>query len=113
MRPPRFRLRTLLVAVAVVALLMGGSVEVVRLRRQSAIYRDRADHHAAVEGVLRSIAARQGDGSPVDDSPGPGVRSKRFTARIMAEHEARLRLKYDRAVARPWRPVAPDPPPPD
>jgi hypothetical protein len=30
-----------------------------------------------------------------------------------AEHYSRLRIRYERAAARRWLPVAPDPPPPE
>ena len=91
MRPPCFRLRTLLVAVAVVGAVFG--VEVMRRRR--AYYLDRASGHF--------IAAAPYTPGYFGDHPDPAK---------AAFHEA-MRRKYERAAARPWLPVAPDPPPPD
>jgi hypothetical protein len=45
MHPPRFRLRTLMVAVAVAAVVFGG-VETERMRRRASLYRARANRHA-------------------------------------------------------------------
>ena len=46
MRPPRFRVRTLLVAVAVVGVVLGFGIEAARLLRLARAYRQRAARHA-------------------------------------------------------------------
>jgi hypothetical protein len=114
MRLPRLRftLRTLIALVAVVAATLGGFLEYRRLMRKAAEYRARAADHAGIEQTLRTIIEKSGPNSPVDISPGNGLRSKRFTAQAVADHEAALRLKYERAAGYPWLPVEPDPPEP-
>ena len=67
-----------MVAVAVPAILLGGYIELLALKRQAATYRERARSHADIEAVLKSIAEKDGYDSPVDVSPGPGLRSMRF-----------------------------------
>jgi hypothetical protein len=97
--------------VAVAALLMGAVDGYLRLRRRSVAFRARAEQHAAMEEMLRRLLIDvSGDRSPVDISPGPGLPSKRFTARFVADREASLKRKYERAARYPWLPVAPDPP---
>ena len=91
MRPPRFRLRTLLVAVAVAAVVSG--VEVMRRRR--ACYQGRASDHA-----FAAIPYT------------PGYLGDRPDQAKAAFHEA-MRVKYERAARCPWLPVPPDPPAPD
>jgi hypothetical protein len=114
MRLPRLRftLRTLLALVAVVAATLGGFLEYRRLMRKAAECRARAEDHAGIEQTLRTIIEKSGPSSPVDISPGSGLRSKRFTAKAVADHEAALRLKYERAADYPCLPVEPDPPEP-
>ena len=101
-----------MIVVAVAAWLMAAWVGLARLRRLSSDYRARAEHHAGVEETLRHIVASAGADAPVDISPGPGLRSRRFTARAVAAHEAALRRKYERAARYPWLPVEPDLPGP-
>jgi hypothetical protein len=114
MRLPRLRftLRTLIALVAVVAATLGGFLEYRRLMRKAAEYRARAEEHAGIEQTLRTIIEKSGPNPPVDISPGNGLRSKRFTAQALADHEAALRLKYERAACYPWLSVEPDPPEP-
>ncbi|MDB5351373.1 MAG: hypothetical protein JWN86_2620 [Planctomycetota bacterium] len=107
---PRIRvtLRKMMAAIAIVAVLLGGYMECKALRRRAEDYRRKAENHADIEGVLRAIAATSGEGSPVDISPGPGIRSRRFTVRDVIEREAALHRKYERAARYPWLSVAPD-----
>ena len=112
MRPPRFRLHTLLVAVAVVA--VGVSCEAMRRRRAALLGR------AAVCGGFVAVnRAIIGSVSPLQAGPGPtaepvrrAIEATEDRARRRAEFYEALRRKYLRAAARPWLPVAPDPPPP-
>jgi hypothetical protein len=114
MRLPRLRftLRTLIALVPAVAATLGGFLEYRRLMRKAAEYRARAEEHAGIEQTLRTIIEKCGPNSPVDISPGNGLRSKRFTAQAVADHESALRLKYERAAGYPWLPVGTDPPEP-
>jgi hypothetical protein len=58
MRLPRFRVRTLLIAVGILAVLMGGGLEYLRLRRSSKWYRHRAWCYGENARMrLRSLAA--------------------------------------------------------
>jgi hypothetical protein len=109
---PRFTLRALIALVAVVAVTLGGFLEYRRLMRKAAEYRARAEDHAGIEQTLWTIIEKSGPNSPVDLSPGKGLRSKRFTAQAVADHEMALRIKYERAADYPWLPVEPDPPEP-
>jgi hypothetical protein len=101
--------RRWMIAVAVVAIPMGAIAEYIRLSRKSARFRALAEEHAGVEQTLRWIVDTKGADAPVDVSPGPGQRSRRFTALTVADWEAKLKRKYERAARRPWLPVAPDP----
>jgi hypothetical protein len=93
----RWRLRTLLVAVAVAAVVLwAASVRAGRLRL--------AEHHSRLSRQLKARAAHRG-------GPGPAKRARRRAARQAAQH-AELARKYERAAARPWLPFAPGPPPP-
>jgi hypothetical protein len=98
MRLPRFRVRvrTLMLAVAVVALLVWGAM----MGTQSYDYYRRAREYGANERGWREIAARK-----------RGSSMARFASEC-AEYFAPLARKYRRAMWRPWMPVAPDPPAP-
>jgi hypothetical protein len=109
----RFTLRTLIVLVAAVAASLGGLIEYRGLTRKAAEYRAKAEDHAGIEQTLRAIIEKSGPNSPIDISPGDGIRSKRFTAKVVAEFEAALSRKYERAARSPWLTVEPDPPEPD
>jgi hypothetical protein len=111
MRIPRLRftVRRLMLAVAVVAALLGCA----DLWRRREHYRRLAETHALSEMVLRvdSVMARG------DPTGGPGVRLLDLSdsleeAAKWADYHAGLRRKYERAARYPWLPVAPDPPPP-
>lgn len=91
MRLPRFRVRTLLVLVAVVAVLIWGSMMGVR----SFDYYRRANFYGSQEYGWRQIAAR-------------GRWDAKFASEC-AEYFAHLTRKYRRATWRPWMPVTPDP----
>jgi hypothetical protein len=91
MRLPRFRVRTLMVVVGVVALLVWGAMMGLR----SYDYYRRARFYGLQEYGWRESAARG-----------------RFRADFCsecAEYYAQLTRKYRRAMWRPWMPVAPDP----
>jgi hypothetical protein len=102
MRLPRFRVRTLMLAEGVVALLVWGAMMGTRsyvdyrlARSYSFEERGRRENAAKARGKpsrARTVGAVYGPQS--------------------AEYHAPLAEKYRRAMWRPWMPVAPDPPPP-
>src|SRR3954453_290965 len=93
MRRPRFRVRTLLVLVAAVAVLIWGSM----MGTRSFDYYRRASEYGANERGWRAIADRH-------DQPG----GREFRIKCV-EYYAQLAGKYRHAMWRPWVPVAPDP----
>ena len=102
MRLPHFRVRTLMLAVGVVALLVWGAMMGVR----SYVYYRLAREYGTYERVWRENAARDraipANTRSVEAVWGPEV----------AEYYAPLARKYRQAMWRPWAPVAPDPPAP-
>jgi hypothetical protein len=99
MRLPRLRVRTLMIAVCVMALLIWGAMMGARsyvyyrlARTYSAYERQWREEAVKDRGIPRSIAAKWG----------PQI----------AEYYAPLARKYRRAAWHPWMPVAPDPPAP-
>jgi hypothetical protein len=91
MRMPRFRVRTLMLAVGVVALLVWGAM----MGTRSYDYYRRARIFGEYERGWREIAARDRGWA-------------KFGSQC-AEYYAPLARKYRRAMWRPWMPVAPDP----
>ena len=104
MRLPRFHLRTLLLVVALAAVLLAVAVELGRRRSE---YLRRTAYHA-YEG--RYGGSVFGDGVVLHDDPKGGKPAMTSLAKI--EHHARLAEKYQYAAAHPWLPVAADPPEP-
>jgi hypothetical protein len=97
MRLPRFRVRTLMIVVGVVALLFGGAPMATRWFD----YDHLARTYEADERRWREMAAREpGDPRSIAATYGPQV----------VEEYARLARKYRRAMWRPWASVSPDPP---
>jgi hypothetical protein len=121
MSPPRFRLRSLLIAVAVVAVAMGSALWAMRMVRLSRQYNRKAAHHAAecqpclmlwseserliYEAECDRLTGVRNPNSAAQQLPGliPRLDEK-------AGYHARLLQKYGRAARYPWPPVAPDPP---
>jgi hypothetical protein len=91
MRLPHFRVRTLMVAVVVVALLLWGAM----MGSLSYEYFRRAREYGANEHGWRQIAAR-------------GRWDATFASEC-SEYYSQLARKYRRAMWHPWMPVAPDP----
>ena len=98
MRPPRVTMRWLLVAVAVVALGLWGSV----MWRRRQAYQVLAQKYAALGEYLSA------PGYVVAAEPlaGGGV----WTQDDALRYYRALRLKYERAARCPWRSVEDDPP---
>jgi hypothetical protein len=94
MKPPRFRLRTLMLGIVLVAVALWVGL----LARRSAAYRAISVKHAWEAASLVDCV-----GYP---EPGGIVRRR-------ADHHARLRDKYLRASRRPWLILDDDPPIPD
>lgn len=101
----RFRLRSLLIAVALCAVALGIGLEWRRLRRLSVLYRARASAHSASEKTYRREVARVRGGRRHDLIS---------IAHVLADatYHAALAAKYRDAEAHPWRAVDPDPPRP-
>ena len=99
MRLPRFRVRTLMIAVGVVALLVWGAI----MGTRSYVYYRFARTYGTYERQWREMAVRdRGKPRSIAAKWGPQI----------AEYYAPLARKYRRAMWRPWMPVAPDPPAP-
>lgn len=97
MRPPSFRVRSLMLAVALAALLLWGAMMGIRSYNSYRL----ASGYGMQERAWREIAARR---LRLKDDPG-GVE---FRSQCV-EYFAQLTAKYRRAMWRPWMPVAPDP----
>jgi hypothetical protein len=94
MKPPRFRLRTLMRGVVLVAIALWVGL----LARRSATHRAISVQHALEAASLEDCVGYA--------EPGGIVRTR-------ADHHARLRDKYLRASRRPWLNLDDDPPIPD
>jgi hypothetical protein len=98
MRLPRFRLRTLMLAVALAAILMA-VVGVLAARHDH--FRSMALSHGRQARRLEKLAANAA-----------GKDREKAILRRFVWH-ADLHDKYARAAKRPWLPVVPDPPEPE
>jgi hypothetical protein len=100
MKLPRFTVRWLMVAVAIVGIVLG---PLVYLGRRSSRFRQISWVHerAMTDGAIEAARLkRRGD-----------PRSKLAYAR--ADYHQALWLKYFRAARHPWLPIEPDPPEPE
>ncbi|MDB5353421.1 MAG: hypothetical protein JWN86_4668 [Planctomycetota bacterium] len=102
MRLPRFRVRTLMVAVGVAALLVWGAM----MGARSYVYARHARAYGEIERQWREIAIRDRGDPTLARSVGV-----KWGLQI-SDYYAPLARKYRRAMWRPWLPVAPDPPAP-
>jgi len=98
MRLPRFRHRTLMVAMAVVGLALGMSARRARFQAIAADHKSRT----AMIGAGDLLVMEWFD-----------ARGRRVKSRQLSQWHAALARKYERAAHYPWLPVAPDPPPPN
>jgi hypothetical protein len=105
MRLPRFRLRTLMIAVAVVGILFGSGLE---LHRRSVRFQALAERHGSEAHVMHIRGSNGRAGGElrvlsINDVP---------IDRKLADWHLELRDRYRLAAGRPWLPVPPDPPEP-
>ena len=96
---PRFRIRTLMIAVAVAGALMAAELTRRRWAELAVEYRKAAAFHSSLAEVYRS-------GAHLDSR----VEDPAETSRLVSR-QLRLAEKYRRAARYPWLPVVPDPPP--
>ena len=107
---PRFTVRHLMVAVAIIALLSG----VIALLIQSERYRQRAVYHSKMETDAEHLMNfYRGDlvmkrGEDREDFP---AKLARFTKKNIYHSE--MKRKWEGAARRPWISVEPDPPQPE
>lgn len=115
----RLHVRTLMILVAVVALILGGVVGMYAERRRTYL-KLRVESLAWGEAdVVERIADRLQAARDAEQRGGPSGSREAETARAEAEYLARLAAwhvklerTYMRALDRPWEPLPPDPPPP-
>jgi hypothetical protein len=117
-RPPRFHLRTFLIAVAVVAVALG----IVPMGRLRARYSERAAGHveSAQFYLEHPRAADQGHGGclkigakgPIEEIEAAYRRVAPKYRRI-ADYHSLMARKYERAARYPWLPAERDPLPPE
>ena len=104
MRLPRFRLCSLLIAVAVVGLVLGGGVWADRMRRRSRHYVQCAEWYALCKKQCEHLEDFSLEVKKNPDQAALYARKARL--------HSRLEEKYRRAAARPWLPLPPVPPDP-
>jgi hypothetical protein len=101
---PRFTVRGLMIAVAILAVAFGAISWVARMRERSSAYRRRASEYWALTLRMGSLV-RTADGRWVD-------RYEDENDRIMDARARRMEEKYLRLSYYPWQTAEPDPPPP-
>ena len=108
MRLPRYRLRTLLIAVAVAALGMGTIVGLAR-RRES--YLRQAAHQRKLSNEARLYASSI-DRRYLHWGPSEPERAEMAAYERRGDYHAALQAKYERAARSPWLPIEQDRPEP-
>lgn len=123
MKQPLFRinLRSIMVLVALVAVLLGVGLGVAKFRRRmeiwSRVYKYTAWAHADTEGRYRSFHAQMLQRADVLDrigAPSTAVEDRLRSAQVLqwAEREAKMARSYEAASQSPWWSPPPDPPEP-
>ena len=108
---PRFRLRSLMVAVAVAGVVIGGE----SMRRRRVDYLRQAQYHAHLQQRLVVFSPGWIPETEAEDERYRQAISRFFAkmaSRPWTVYHARMKGKYLRAADRPWLPVVPDPPEP-
>ena len=89
------------------------------IRGRSEDFRELAQYHASEEGLflVRAGLWDRGSSEGCTEIP-PDATAEEYAqgarrCRRRAAYQAALSRKYERAAARPWLPVAPDPPVPE
>jgi hypothetical protein len=103
MRLSRMTTRRWMVAVAVVALLMGIVGEVIRELRLTRRHHEWANGYRLAEAINRGDRVALPGGMTVQSAGSPRL----------ADYYAEMRWKYERASRYPWLSVEPDPPQPE
>jgi hypothetical protein len=119
MRLPRvrFTVRRMMVATAVLAISLFSGIWLTRIGHLTGMYEQRALYHAEQERATRLAIENTLDHfrrvvkDPEKDPVFQHLSRLQIT-NPRADYHAALREKYEVASRRPWRPVAPDPPPP-
>lgn len=113
--PRHIHLRTILIAVAVVAFLLAGGLWVAEMLRVRGRHLDRVALHTRGLQAIEFEAAK--GRKRLQTRPGPAVEQawERFVAgnRPWIAYHRRMLAKYRRAARYPWLPVPPDPPRPE
>src|SRR4051812_3987507 len=102
MRWPRMRVRTLMIAVVLAAIVLMGYV----LRERRSRYLQRAGAHAQAEFLAHVVHT--------SFKPHVSLEERRRISRAMnspakADYHSPLKEKYEHAARYPWLPVPPDP----
>jgi hypothetical protein len=98
---PRFTVRRLMIAVAIIGLALALAV----MLKRSGEFRALAEKQAYYEAGSLAYA---------DDARGEGGDPQRVArGEQMAAYHRALKAKYERAARYPWLPVEPDPPEPE
>jgi len=104
MRVPKFRTRTLMIAVAVLGIAFGGLAGLQRMDQRMQRFRFLARNHSQQGLVNRlKLVGLVAHGAAEADTEG---------CRMLAEYHQALNVKYEYAARHPWLPVSTDPPEP-
>jgi hypothetical protein len=121
----RLKIRTLMIGVAVVAVLIGVGISVRRsifLSREAAscswfesFWRERADDSRKLAEDFSQLAKEYPKGSYVSELRGLAANlAKKSDQEVeRADYYGRMKAKYEAASRRPWLSVKPDPPMPE
>lgn len=112
MPSPRFRLRTLMIVVALTALGLTGEITRRRVERLSSQYRSRASEWRRKASIAGFHAFKVNLHIKNRRPPDPDLARLAEGYFRQAEFFRAMDEKYKQAAARPWLPVAPDRPEP-
>lgn len=104
MRVPKFRIRTLLIAVAVLGIAFGSLTGLLRMDQRRQRLRVLAQNHRQ-QGIVNRLKL---EGSVAHGAE----KADTDKYRTLAEYHHTLTLKYEYAASHPWLPVSSDPPEP-
>lgn len=108
--PVRITIRGLMIAVAIVAVLLGAGVEWMRFTRRG-FYQSRASLHSQHEATFRHLEQLHNQTAAGSPNASP-IRQDAAKAAAMADYHAAMKRKYEEAAARRAGSVEPDPPAP-